>query len=54
MDQQERERECWQNRARLQLSLSSPLVQRINPDFDMVYKIARNYSAAMKLVSVER
>jgi hypothetical protein len=34
MDQQERdaEHECWQNRARLQLSLSSPLVQRINPN----------------------
>jgi uncharacterized membrane protein YciS (DUF1049 family) len=56
MDQQERnaEHEYWQNRIRLQLSLSSPLVQRINPDFDVVYKIAGDYSSALKLVSVGR
>jgi nucleotide-binding universal stress UspA family protein len=41
-------------RSQLQLPLSSPLVERISEDFEVVDKIADDYSAALKLASVGR
>jgi hypothetical protein len=38
-------------RGQLQLPLSSPLVRRISEDFEVVDKIADDYSSALKLVS---
>lgn len=56
LDKQERdaEREFFLYRGQLSLSLSSPLVQRISQDYDVVRRIAGDYSNALKLVSLGR
>ena len=56
LDKQERdaEREFFLYRGQLRLSLSSPLVQRISQDYDVVRRIAGDYSNALKLVSLGR
>jgi hypothetical protein len=48
------DRQFFQNRVRLHLSASSPLADRLNEDFDVLYKIAGDYAKALKLVVVGR
>jgi hypothetical protein len=56
MDTQESDAESnfFLRRGQLQLALSSPLVDRISKDFEVVEKIAGDYSKALKLASLGR